>query len=77
MKYTPIVSCSTPDRRIAIAGLVEVFGQRLEKRVPAHAVKPISLPHNNQVRKAMPAALNINRHISPLNATIAACKKRL
>ena len=51
--------------------------ERLEKRVLAHIVKLISLLHNNIARKAMLATLNVNRHISLLNATIAACKKRL
>jgi hypothetical protein len=51
--------------------------ERLEKRVLAHVAKLISLPHDNPARKAMPPALNVNRHISPLNATIAACKNRL
>jgi len=51
--------------------------KRLEKRVLVHATELISLSHNNLARKAMPAALNVNRHVSPLNATIAACKKRL
>jgi len=51
--------------------------KRLEKRVLAHAVELILLLHNNLARKAILAALNVNRHISLLNTTIAACKKRL
>ena len=56
---------------------LEPTKDRLEKRVLAYAVKLISLPHNNPARKALLVALNVNKYISLLNATIAACKKRL
>jgi hypothetical protein len=56
---------------------LETTRERLDRKVIAQAVKLIALPNNNPARRAVPSTLNVNRYISPLNATIAVSKERL
>lgn len=56
---------------------LESTKERLERKVVAHTVKFTSLPNSNPAKKALPRALNVCRHISPLSAVCMVAKDRL
>lgn len=56
---------------------LEPVKERLNRKVLVYAVKLISLPYSNPVRKALKYASNIYRHISPLSAVYQVAEKRL
>jgi ribonuclease HI len=56
---------------------VETTRVRLTRKVVAHATKLLALPIDNPVRKALVYAKGVQRHLSPLDATIAAVTGRL
>jgi hypothetical protein len=56
---------------------VEATRVRLTRKVVAHATKLLALPIDNPVRKALVYARGVQRHLSPLDTTIAALTGRL
>ena len=51
--------------------------ERILRKITKHTVKGLALPTYNPVRQAIPRIMNVTRQVSPLNATIAACKERV
>jgi hypothetical protein len=51
--------------------------ERILRKVTKHIVKVIALPTDNPVRQAIPRTMHVAEQVSPLNATIAACKERV
>jgi hypothetical protein len=51
---------------------VEATRVRLTRKAVAHTTKLLALPIDNPVRKALVYAKGVQRHLSPLNAMIAA-----
>jgi N6-adenosine-specific RNA methylase IME4 len=47
------------------------------QKVVAHAIKLLALPIDNLAHKALVYAKGVQRHLSPLNETIAAVTRRL
>jgi hypothetical protein len=56
---------------------LESTEERILRKVIKHAVKVLALPTDNPVRQAIPRTMNVARKVSPLSATIAACKERV
>jgi ribonuclease HI len=56
---------------------LEPTAERILRKVTKHAVKVLTLPTDNPTRQAIPRTMNVARQVSPLNATIAACKERV
>jgi hypothetical protein len=56
---------------------LESTADRILRKVKKQAVKSLAFPTDNPVRQAIPRTMNVARHVSPLNATIAACKDRV
>ena len=56
---------------------LEATRARLTRKVVAHATKLLALPIDNPVRKALVYAKGVQRHLSPLDKTIAAVTRRL
>jgi hypothetical protein len=56
---------------------LELITERILRKVIKHTVKVLALPTDNPVRQAIPRIMNVTRQVSPLNATIAACKERV
>ena len=51
--------------------------ERILRKVTKHIVKVIALPTDNPVRQVIPRTMHVAERVSPLNATIAACKERV
>jgi hypothetical protein len=56
---------------------LESITERILRKVIKHTVKVLALPTDNPVRQAIPRTMNVAGQVSPLNATIAACKERV
>jgi hypothetical protein len=51
--------------------------ERILLKVTKLAVKSLTLPTDNPIRQAIPQTTDVARQVSPLSATIAACKERV
>jgi len=56
---------------------LEATRVRLTRKVVAHVTRLLALPTDNPARKALVYAKGVQRHLSPLDATIAAATGRL
>jgi hypothetical protein len=56
---------------------LEPTTERILRKVTKHVVEVLTLPTDNPTRQAIPRTMNVARQVSPLNATIAACKERI
>jgi hypothetical protein len=56
---------------------IESTKTRLTRKVTTHAVKLLTLPINNLVRKAVVYAQGVRRYASPLDTTLAAATGKL
>jgi hypothetical protein len=56
---------------------LESTTERILRKVIKHIVKALALSTDNPVRQAILRTMNVAERVSPLNATIAACKERV